>query len=243
MLHYRRTSKHCLYNTSRTDPHDASPMDIDRSSRESYTINIGLDSIIRDPQLLDAIEIVVQRMSVIRFEMSKLACLYITRNANNVAWMLDDKGRNPLRPEFYRHCQKAVSCLEGRVPDVCEHLVDSWNVYNGIRGDIPWTTRDYMTQVMTYDADDFAKNAKLNVSVHFWVRLKRFTCIKVSTIPGLLDSIGYSAINKMMDIIISSFWIEQDDDGMDDDFIPLQSTGEMWRLVQDLDLDISQSQR
>lgn len=47
----------------------------------------------------------------------------------------------------------------------------------------------------------------------------------------------------MVHVIIVTLWIQESDDGMNDESMPLQSTEELWRIAQDLHLNVSQSQR
>lgn len=107
--------------------------------------------------------------------------------------------------------------------------------YRAIRGDQQWTSRSHLTQILKMTADETARNANLNVYIHFASRLTRYVCLQLAAIEGILVAISYNGVNKVSTAAVDSFWADDDDDNDAD------MTGDLYSSADDLWNNISSS--
>lgn len=230
--HKRRSASHCLYNKARVS---AAGEEDDRPPMQRYTINIGLRSFLKYPIMIDAIKEAVERSSIIRYEATKLAQLYVIMNVNNVnAIMSVAQGRDPFSRQFYIDCYHAVSRLDNQAqPRVTTYLLQAWNTYNTIRGNLPWTSRSGLTQVLSFASNEDATTAATNVFVHFKTRLTRFIWLQLAAgVDGLMNLVNYNGVKKIASAMVDTLWQDDDEDGdVDMDWVIYEDAAALWQQL------------
>lgn len=249
VVHYRTTFKYCYFNKNRQSTseqrtstkaveHEES---LENKRRDKFSINIGLRSMVDNEQLLQGIDDAVERISLIRWEAMKLAYLYVTMNADNIADMMDRKP-DPLDSEFYMHCIQAVSVIPGHAPVIRPYLQPAYEEYCRIRGHNQWTSRSHITQSLQHISNDIAKNTAVNIFYHFKTRLKRHIALQISAIPAIMESMSHHNIQKIANAMVETFWVSDDDD-VNMDWDTLKSSNDLWEKIGSTKLTVSQQQQ
>ena len=148
-----------------------------RQQAEIFTIKVGLDTFINhanSPNLFDAINDAVVRVSSIRFEGMKLAYMHVIRLSTL------EQPLPEINQQFFTRCYQAVSVLNivhepGPFVGFGELRRTFEELYLPVRPHfLPFTSRLGLAQCLLYAATEEVTTARLNISLNLKDRMVRY---------------------------------------------------------------------